>query len=131
MPDVQTPFRGKYISLTSFKRDGVGVATPVWFVVEDEHLLVQTDAESYKVRRIRHNPQVTVAPCNASGRTQGPAVSATAEVRGGAELEHVRSLMARKYRIDRIFILPIYWAVQRLRGRRTSGREVALVITPT
>jgi uncharacterized protein len=130
MPDLEGRFRGKYVSLTSFKRDGTGVATPVWFVIEDGRLLVQTDGESFKVRRIRHNRQVTVAPCGASGRTRAPAVSATAEILSAGELEHVRSLLGRKYRIDRIFILPIYWAVQRLRGRTTSGTEVGLAITP-
>src|SRR5512141_1567688 len=39
------PFKGKYLSLTSFKRDGTGVATPVWFVAENGHLLVETDAD--------------------------------------------------------------------------------------
>lgn len=131
MGDSDVRFRGKYVSLTSFKRDGTAVATPVWFVIEDGRLLVQTDGESFKVRRIRRNPHVTVAPCTASGRTRGPAVSATAEILPTAELEHVRSLVGRKYRIDRILILPIYWAVQRLRGSRTSGTEVALAITPT
>jgi uncharacterized protein len=130
MPDVEAQFRGKYVSLTSFKRDGTGVATPVWFVAEDGRLLVQTGGESFKVRRIRRNPHVTVAPCSASGRTHGPAVPATAEILPAADLEHVRGLVGRKYRIDRIVILPIYWAVLRLRRRRTSRSEVALAITP-
>ena len=130
MPELDARFRGKYVSLTSFKRDGTGVATPVWFVIEDGRVLVQTDGESFKVRRIRRNPHVTLAPCSASGRTRAPAVSATAEILPAGELEHVRGLVGRKYRIDRIFILPIYWAVQRLRGRTTNGTEVALAITP-
>lgn len=44
---------GKYLSLTSFRRDGTGVATPVWFVEARGRLLVETDAASYKVRRGR------------------------------------------------------------------------------
>ncbi len=130
MSDVEERFRGKYVSLTSFKRDGTGVATPVWFVAEDGRLLVQTGGESFKVRRIRRNPHVTVAPCGASGRTSGPAVSATAEILPDADVEHVRGLVSHKYRIDRMLIMPIYWAVQRLRGRTRSGSEVALAITP-
>ena len=130
MPELDARFRGKYVSLTSFKRDGTGVATPVWFVVEDGRVLVQTDGESFKVRRIRRNPHVTLAPCSASGRTRAPAVSATAEILPAGELEHVRSAVGRKYRIDRILILPIYSALQRLRGRRTSRTEVGLAITP-
>ena len=65
-PGRATPaFSGKYLSLTSFRRDGTGVATPVWFVEADGRLLVETDASSYKVRRIRRDPQVTIAPCTA------------------------------------------------------------------
>ena len=70
---VEPPvFGGKYLSITSFKRDGSGVATPVWFVQEDGRLLVETDANSGKVKRIRRNPQVLVAPCRhrpAAGRS--------------------------------------------------------------
>ena len=61
-------FKGKYLSLTTVKRDGTGVATPVWFVAEAGTILVVTGAESHKVRRIHHNPAVTVAECTASGR---------------------------------------------------------------
>jgi len=42
-------FPGKYLSLTSFKRDGIGVATPVWFVIDDGRLLVKTGRKSFKV----------------------------------------------------------------------------------
>jgi Pyridoxamine 5'-phosphate oxidase len=64
-------FPGKYLSLTSFRRDGTGVATPVWFVEADGRLLVETDAGSYKVWRIRRDPRVTIAPCSATGRLRG------------------------------------------------------------
>src|SRR5215218_1336099 len=72
-PDrLPTPpaFPGKYLSLTSFRRDGTGVATPVWFVEAGGRLLVETDASSYKVRRIRRDPRVTVAPCTAARADQ-------------------------------------------------------------
>jgi hypothetical protein len=61
-------FKGKYLSLTTFKRDGTGMATPVWFVAEAGKILVITDADSHKVRRIHQNPAITVAQCTASGR---------------------------------------------------------------
>jgi uncharacterized protein len=47
------------------------VATPVWFVEADGRLLVETDAGSYKVWRIRRDPRVTIAPCSATGRLRG------------------------------------------------------------
>ena len=64
-------FRGKYLSLTSFRRDGSGVATPVWFVADNGHLVVETDADSYKVKRIRRDPHVRIALCDARGRVRG------------------------------------------------------------
>ena len=73
-------FEGKYLSLTSFKRDGTGVATPVWFVEEGGHLLVETDADSYKVKRIRRDGHVRVAPCDARGRARGEPVEADARI---------------------------------------------------
>ncbi len=128
---LDTRLSGKYVSLTSFKRDGTGVATPVWFVVENERLLVKADAQSFKVKRIRRNPAVTVAPCSATGRLRGEPVPARAELLPQSELDHVEQLMARKYRIDRVVILPVYRAVQRLRGAPAGTAEVVLAITPT
>ncbi len=58
--------KGKYLNLTSFRRDGTGVSTPVWFVQENGRLFVRTDGDSYKVKRIAHNPSVTIAECSAS-----------------------------------------------------------------
>jgi PPOX class probable F420-dependent enzyme len=65
--------------VTSFKRDGTGVATPVWFVIENGRLLVKTDAQSFKVKRVRRNAAVMIAPCSASGRLRGEPMPAQAE----------------------------------------------------
>jgi PPOX class probable F420-dependent enzyme len=129
--DLDALFPGKYLSLTSFKRDGSAVATPVWFVIEHGRLLVNTDPQSFKAKRIRRNPAVTIAQCTASGRLRGDPVPARAEFLPDSELERVKQLMARKYRIDRVLILPVYRAVQRLRGARAGTAEVAIAITPT
>ena len=129
--DLGARFPGKYISLTSFKRDGAAVATPVWFVVEDERLLVLTDSQSFKAKRIRRNPRVMVAPCSAGGRLRSDPVSARAEILPQSELDRVDQLMRRKYRIDRLVVLPIYRLVRRLRGFRDGSENVILAITPT
>lgn len=122
---------GKYVSLVSFKRDGTPVATPLWFVVDGERLLAMTDAHSAKAKRIRRNPEVTVAPCKASGRLIGEPIAARAEIVPSGEVEPAQRLMARKYRVDRVLILPVYNLLQRLRGKRPSGEGVVLAITPT
>ena len=124
-------FEGKYLSLTSFRRDGTGVATPVWFVADNGHLLVETDADSYKVKRIRRDPHVRVALCDARGRMHGEAVDAEAEILPVSERERVERLLAQKYRIDRFTVYPLYRLVMRMRGRGSHTHEppVALAIT--
>jgi uncharacterized protein len=122
---------GKYLSITSFKRDRSGVATPVWFVQEDGQLLVQTDANSGKVKRIHRNPHVLVAHCTATGRLLAEPVPARAELLGEAELSRVERLLAAKYRIDLLVIRPTRALQAALRRSRPRPRPVILAIIPT
>jgi PPOX class probable F420-dependent enzyme len=121
---------GKYLSVTSFRGDGTPVATPVWFVQDGERLLVETDSSSYKVRRIRRNPSVTVAECTATGRVRGQPVAARAERLPDTETARVERMIARKYRRDLLFIKPIRAIQTALRRGRPRGRPVILAITP-
>lgn len=57
----------KYISFESFKRNGDGVKTPVWFVRQGDRLLFMTARSAWKVKRLRHNDRCRVAACNATG----------------------------------------------------------------
>ena len=124
-------FPGKYLSLTSFRRDGTGVATPVWFVEAGGRLLIETDAGSYKVRRILRDPRVTVAPCTATGRLRGTPVPAWAELLPDAEVARVDQLMGRKYRVDLLFIKPIRKLQATRHRRRPRGTPVVLEIRPS
>ena len=124
-------FKGKYLSLTTFRRDGTPVATPVWFVAENGQLLVETDADSYKVKRIRRNADVEIAVCTATGTLLGEKVPARVVLLPEGERARVERLMARKYRVDRVLVLPIYRLYQRLRGTAPrGGNPVVLSITP-
>jgi uncharacterized protein len=124
-------FTGKYVSLTTFRRDGTAVSTPVWFVAENGSLLVETDGNSHKVKRIQRNDNVTLARCNAMGRIAGEVVSAHATILPAHDLPRVEQLLHRKYRLDYIFVLPIYLLMQRLRGRPLRYETpVILSITP-
>jgi PPOX class probable F420-dependent enzyme len=125
-------FQGKYVSLTSFRRDGTGVATPMWFVADNGHLLVETDANSYKVKRIRRDPHVRIATCDARGRLRGEPGDAEARILPDGERERVEHLLAHKYRVDRFTVYPLYRLVMRLRsgGSRTHEAPVALEVTP-
>jgi PPOX class probable F420-dependent enzyme len=124
-------FSGKYLSITSFKRNGAGVATPVWFVREGGRLLVQTEADSGKVKRIRHNPHIMIAPCTATGRLLADPVPARAELLPAAEVARVEQLLVAKYRFDLLVIKPIRLLQARLRRGRPHPRLVILAIAPT
>ena len=85
----------RHISLTSFKRDGTAISTPVWCARDNGSLLVFSEANSWKVRRIRHNSHVRVAPSNARGKLRGPAVDADAAII--EDTADVETLLGRKY----------------------------------
>jgi PPOX class probable F420-dependent enzyme len=93
-PQTTPAIVGKHLSLTTFRRDGTGVATPVWFVREGPRLLVETDADSYKVRRIRRNASVTVASCTATSKVRGEQMPANAELLADSETGRVEQLTA-------------------------------------
>lgn len=69
-----------YVNLETFKRDGSGVRTPVWAAPLDGKLVVFTDGTSWKVKRLRRDPRVRVAPCGALGATEGPWFDGVGEI---------------------------------------------------
>jgi PPOX class probable F420-dependent enzyme len=97
--DIFAHFAKKqYLNLETFRRNGVGVRTPVWFVQDDDRLYVTTMANSGKVKRIRNNGQVNIAPCKMDGTPLGEWVPAAArEVRDQEAAKKVDRLMDRKY----------------------------------
>jgi uncharacterized protein len=97
----------KYISLKTFRKNGVGVATPVWFGEDDGKLYVMTRSDMGKAKRIRNNPQVSVAPCTIRGTVTGPEYSATARILPPLEHARARQTINRKYWLAR---LPLIWA---------------------
>ena len=113
---------GKYLSLTTYRRDGTPVSTPLWFVEAEGRLFVVTGADSHKVQRLRRNPAAMVAPCTARGVATGDAVPVRVEFLPPGEHARVDRLLARKYRVDRVLVLPVYRLVMRLRGKRTEDR---------
>ncbi len=107
MPDAKFASLGdqKYLSLETFKKSGEGVQTPVWFVLHEGALYVYTEATSWKVKRIRTNPQVRVAACSMRGVIKGPWIPATASFVEGAEQRAAYTLLDRKYWVKRILNL--------------------------
>ncbi|POX54491.1 PPOX class F420-dependent oxidoreductase [Streptomyces sp. Ru71] len=90
---------GKYLLLTSYRRNGTPVSTPVWVVRDGDTLGVWTTADSWKVKRIRARADVLVGPCDARGNPTGEQVPGTAEITDAATVGRYRGLIARKYGI--------------------------------
>jgi PPOX class probable F420-dependent enzyme len=87
----------EFVLLTTYRRDGSAVPTPVWAVPLDAGLGIWTVADSGKVKRIRRDPTVDVAPCDRRGRARGRAVRGRARVLDAAGTERVRAAIRRKY----------------------------------
>ncbi|MFD9081079.1 PPOX class F420-dependent oxidoreductase [Streptomyces erythrochromogenes] len=89
----------RYVSLTTFRKDGTPVATPVWAVADGGELYVWTRSDSWKVKRIRNDGRVTVAACDVRGRTEEgtPVIEGRARLLDEEGLRRVRKLMSRKY----------------------------------
>ena len=120
----------KYMSFTSTKRDGTTVSTPVWLVPFEGGYAFTTDADAWKVRRVRNNPEVTVAVSDVRGRV---GVGATvhrgrAEVLDAAGADRVQAAVKRKYRVAyTLMIAPtILW--QRMRGSRAATGAIKVTI---
>lgn len=96
----------KYIALTTFRKTGVPIVTPVWFGEEEGHLYVMTRSDMGKTKRIRNNPRVTVAPCTIRGRVTGPEFPATARILPPEDHQRARQTIKRKYWMARI---PLIW----------------------
>ncbi|GGZ94788.1 PPOX class F420-dependent oxidoreductase [Streptomyces bluensis] len=88
---------GKYVLITSYRKNGTPVATPVWVVRDEEALGVWTTADSWKVKRIRNHADILVGPCDLRGNPTGQQIPGRAEIADPATTEHYRRLIARKY----------------------------------
>lgn len=114
----------KYVLLTTFRADGSAVATPVWAVLDDARLYVWTETESWKVKRLRRNPEVALQPCSVSGKPHdGEVVRGTGTVLDEQGSDRVRQLIKRKYSLPGWLI--VTGSVLR-RGRKgTIGIEIS------
>ena len=97
MTTVDELAAGKYLLISTFRRDGRAVATPVWFARDGDDLVAWTTADSGKVKRIRRDGRVTVAPCTARGKPLGDSVPAHATIVPGEDADAIRTLLKRKY----------------------------------
>ena len=120
-PTLQSFEQQKTVLLTTFKRDGTPVGTPVSIVVEGDRAFVRTWDTAGKAKRIRSNPEVTITPCTAGGRATGPPVPARARILAGEESARAGRLLAGKYPLLHGLLVQL---LHRLRGNTTTHIEL-------
>ena len=120
----------KYVSFTTFRRDGRPVPTAVWITRHGDGYGFTTELASGKARRLAHTPRATLRICDARGRVADDAATwqCTARVVTGEEAERVRDAIARKYGMTYRLFAAWLWVMERL-GRGDDGPETAVVLT--
>lgn len=132
-PDTSPLDAATYVSLTTFRRDGTPVASPVWTVQHDGGWACTTGSDSGKVKRLRHTDRIEVAPCDARGRVadDAPRFTGTGRiVSEEAEYRAIRAAVLRKYWVlGRL--LAVWGAIGKRFGSSAGEGAVAWTIDDT
>lgn len=110
----------QFMNLTTFRKSGAAVSTPVWFAQDGNRLVMTTSATAGKARRIRNNPRVELAPSDMRGKLLGDAVPAQARILQGDEAKAAEKLLKKKYGLQ--------WTMFGLAGR--NDVRIFIEITP-
>ena len=98
MADLKQFEKQQYLNLETFRKNGNGIKTPVWFAQEGEILFIWTETTTGKAKRVRNGGKVNIAPCKGNGSLLGEWIPATALAdESAAAVEHVKTLMSKKY----------------------------------
>ncbi|HET8524783.1 MAG TPA: PPOX class F420-dependent oxidoreductase [Thermomicrobiales bacterium] len=109
------------VLLTSYRRNGTPVGTPVSIAVDGDHAYVRTYESAWKFKRIRRNPAVEIAPSTIRGKPTGAALSARARILSGEEAARASHLIAHKHPILHGVLVPLY---HRLAHYKTAHLEL-------
>ena len=120
-PALEPFVRQKTVLLTTYRRDGTPVGTPVNIAVDGDRAFIRTFDTAWKLKRIRNNPEVEIAPSTVGGKPTGPAIRAHARVLAGGESAYAGRAIARKYPILHGFLVPLF---HRLRRNKTVHIEL-------
>jgi PPOX class probable F420-dependent enzyme len=123
MSDVERLGRGSYLLVTTFRKDGTPVPTPVWVGRDGDELIVWTQTTAGKVKRVRNNPTVELTACDLRGKPRGETVKGTARILDAAGTERGRRILRKKYGISGRVVIG---ASKVFRGRDST---VCLAIT--
>lgn len=112
----------KYMSVETYRKTGEGVRTPVWFIEANGEFLFNTEETSAKVKRIRRNPVVKIAPCDVRGELKGEFISGTARFLSPDETASAKKVYAKKYGLIGKFF--------ELMGNSRKSARVFLAVKP-
>ena len=113
----------KCVSITTYRKNGKPVPTPVWFALENDKLYVATEPGSGKVKRIHNNPNVLLAPCTQRGKLTGPTLKGVAHILPADREKQVKAALKRRYG----WMMRVGGIVDRISGKK---RNCYLEITP-
>ncbi|NKZ04502.1 PPOX class F420-dependent oxidoreductase [Actinomadura latina] len=113
----------KTFLLTSYRKDGTPVGTPVNVVVLGDHAYFRTYDKAFKSKRLARNPEVEIAPSTFRGKVTGPAVRGRTRLLTEEESQPIRRLLARKHPFLQGFAVPL---AHRVKHYRTLHYEVTL-----
>lgn len=117
----------RFVSLTTFRRSGAAVSTPVWVARDGDALVVTTPEHSGKVKRLRHTARVELRPCSRTGRVDdavAPVVASASILRDEASRRRLTDLIRRKYGLEYRIVM----AIERL---SRSGRRPRVLLRIT
>jgi PPOX class probable F420-dependent enzyme len=121
-PSFADVAKAQYVLLTTFTKDGRSKPTPIWAANEGDHLLMITQGKSWKVKRIRNTPRVTLAICDMGGKPKSDAIEATATILDASQTGLVYDAIGREYGI----VGKVFNLFSKLRGgmKNNIGLEV-------
>jgi PPOX class probable F420-dependent enzyme len=122
MGSVDALARARFIDLVTYRRTGVPVGTPVWFVPDGDRLLVRVAHDAGKLKRLRHTATVQVAPSDSLGRRLGPSIRGRARILGVEAVDQALRALHSRYRIAG----QLFTWLRHLRGKRDVIVEIVL-----
>jgi PPOX class probable F420-dependent enzyme/deazaflavin-dependent oxidoreductase (nitroreductase family) len=124
---LATLVQENFVCLTTFRKNGSPVPTPVWFAQHQGVIYIYTESHSGKIQRIHHTSRVTLAPCSATGKIKGPAIEGHARLVSDAqERADAQAALAKKYGLGRKVFYPLRRALQALQRKSPSEVYVAI-----
>jgi PPOX class probable F420-dependent enzyme len=125
-PELAPFVRQKTALLTSYRRDGRPVGTPLSIAVDGDHAYIRSYEKAWKTIRIRNHPEVEIAPSTGRGKPIGPAIHAVARRLEGEESRYAGRLIARKHPMLQRIMVPFMHRA----GRGKFGRTVHFELIP-